>query len=93
MNYNEYLKAKLISLPERWNSYCYVVETEKSSPPYKTVYFTESAPGKPIGIPLGTEGFVIYKNPGIFYWQSKQPENKVINDFLEEENIKNWFAL
>lgn len=66
---NKNYKAKLISLPAKWNSFHYVVETEIDELSYKYLYFSEAAPGKPdVNSELNKEGFVIFDGT-IFIWK------------------------
>jgi len=54
---NDLVKAKLLYCPEKWNTFCYIVETEDKK---EIIYFSESAIGKPINKNINDIGY-IYK--------------------------------
>jgi hypothetical protein len=81
-NIEEYTKeetiyhlAKVIALPAKWNSFCYIVESKeigKDSP----VYFSESATGKPVNKQVDEEGFICKQMIGpesyIYIWKNEK---------------------
>jgi hypothetical protein len=68
-----YHLAKVIALPAKWNSFCYIVESKemgKDSP----MYFSESAMGKPVNKQVDEEGFIYKQMIGpesyIYIWKN-----------------------
>ena len=73
-------KAILVSMPEKWNTFCYIIHTEA---PQKVIYLSKKAPGRPEDdVEQGAFGYIEYravsKTCTLPYWTTHVEKPKPI---------------
>lgn len=76
MDREVYYKAKLDSVPAKWNSFCYIVKTEEPTPIGSVFYFSEAAKNKPINKNVGDEGYLVLENNLFHHWKDSEVQEE-----------------